>query len=277
MKKIDCDIIQDLIPLYVEHACSEASKQCVEAHLKECQECQKNMKLCEEHAFAATSIELKEIDGLKKIKQKIRRQNVLSGALMLLLVILGIYAFETSFTGIGISGYYVLFPICLVGTYFLTKDEKSWKRIGRIEYVLGGISILASLYATIIIHYSMRSLMNGNLPFSTLGVEVVELGPFIHNQWEVLFVMQLVICACLGMRVLKQHIDCCWMLSMNLMGIFILISFGFMLRDLLSPEEGLRLFNQVTIIMWIMGIMGAIIIRFVNKKNKLANCEIKSN
>ena len=34
-----CDIIRDLLPLYCDGLCSEASKQEIEAHVAQCQEC----------------------------------------------------------------------------------------------------------------------------------------------------------------------------------------------------------------------------------------------
>ena len=39
--KISCNIIEDLLPLYVDDAVSEDSRQLVEEHLKECASCRK--------------------------------------------------------------------------------------------------------------------------------------------------------------------------------------------------------------------------------------------
>ena len=39
-EKISCDIIQDLLPLYQDGACSEESMKMIEEHLRECQACQ---------------------------------------------------------------------------------------------------------------------------------------------------------------------------------------------------------------------------------------------
>ena len=42
--KISCNIIEDLLPLYVEDAVSEDSRQLVEEHLKECVSCRKMLE-----------------------------------------------------------------------------------------------------------------------------------------------------------------------------------------------------------------------------------------
>ena len=37
MNNISCDVIQDLMPVYIEHMCSTESRKLVEAHMVECE------------------------------------------------------------------------------------------------------------------------------------------------------------------------------------------------------------------------------------------------
>lgn len=39
-----CEIVQDLLPLYYDDACSAVSRQLVEDHMKTCQKCQRTYK-----------------------------------------------------------------------------------------------------------------------------------------------------------------------------------------------------------------------------------------
>ena len=39
MNNISCDVIQDLMPVYIEHMCSTESRKLVEAHMAECEDC----------------------------------------------------------------------------------------------------------------------------------------------------------------------------------------------------------------------------------------------
>ena len=48
-----CEIIRDLIPLYLDKVCSEDSRKLVEEHLAECSECRKYMKELETELEAA--------------------------------------------------------------------------------------------------------------------------------------------------------------------------------------------------------------------------------
>ena len=44
MKNIPCEVIKDLLPLYVDDICSEKSKRLIEEHLAECEECYKYLE-----------------------------------------------------------------------------------------------------------------------------------------------------------------------------------------------------------------------------------------
>lgn len=43
--KVNCGIVEDLLPLYADNVCSEQSRQAVEAHLQECGKCRKLMEI----------------------------------------------------------------------------------------------------------------------------------------------------------------------------------------------------------------------------------------
>ena len=70
MDNQSCDIIQDLLPLYIDGVCSAASKALIKEHLLTCEKCRDTEKIYRENAFTAEKIEIKQIDGLKKIKAK---------------------------------------------------------------------------------------------------------------------------------------------------------------------------------------------------------------
>ena len=43
--KMNCDVIRDLLPLYADEVCSEASKALVEEHLQSCESCEKELRI----------------------------------------------------------------------------------------------------------------------------------------------------------------------------------------------------------------------------------------
>lgn len=98
-RRIDCDIIQDLLPLYVEHLASEASCRMIQEHLEECGNCRRILEELEKPVLEETVEEKQEIDFFKKIRNKHKRLILaVSGTAFLLAAILltiGIKVFVT--------------------------------------------------------------------------------------------------------------------------------------------------------------------------------------
>ena len=70
MIKVDCDVIKDLLPSYIDKISSNATNELVKEHLSKCQKCQKTLKEMD----CDLTIEKKEnqnnqIDYLKKFKK----------------------------------------------------------------------------------------------------------------------------------------------------------------------------------------------------------------
>ncbi len=78
--KISCEIIKDLLPLYIDDVCSMESKIAIQNHLSECEDCRKyfdTMKSGEsyEEKNNDNSEDKKMADSLKKVKSKINRKH----------------------------------------------------------------------------------------------------------------------------------------------------------------------------------------------------------
>lgn len=73
MKNKSCDVILDLLPLYVDGVCSEESSKFIEEHISECESCKKlleNMKV--DFNISSKNNEFKEeANVIKKVKKKI--------------------------------------------------------------------------------------------------------------------------------------------------------------------------------------------------------------
>lgn len=104
--KISCEVIQDLLPLYVDGICSEHSKRLVEEHLLECEKCRKAIDDAHSVPDMIIQPEKQEKDtivtsGLKKV----RRRWVLSIIAVLMIVpacLLGVMGYN-QISGNGIS------------------------------------------------------------------------------------------------------------------------------------------------------------------------------
>jgi len=87
-----CDVIQDLIPLYIDNAASEGSRAEIEDHIKTCENCR---ELLEKMKSGDIPIHLNadktEINAFKIIKQKLLRKNVLISFIAIVVTVIVVF------------------------------------------------------------------------------------------------------------------------------------------------------------------------------------------
>ncbi len=79
--KYPCNVIQDLLPLYIDDVCSEESKKAIEEHLSECSSCKKfydTMRETEKVEMDAPDAdhERKKAASFKAVKKKMLRKQI---------------------------------------------------------------------------------------------------------------------------------------------------------------------------------------------------------
>ena len=90
-----CEIIRDLLPLYIDGLTSKESNQEIEKHLKNCEECQKyyqEMTGDIDNFSVITNEEIEDVNLIKKIKKKNRKKalGIFFGAFVLSGVLIGV-------------------------------------------------------------------------------------------------------------------------------------------------------------------------------------------
>ena len=77
-EKWTCDIVQDLLPLYQDDACSNGSEQMIEEHLQECATCQ-NVADCLKNIEVDNKLVTEKNDVLQKFAKKERKRTFTAG------------------------------------------------------------------------------------------------------------------------------------------------------------------------------------------------------
>lgn len=90
-----CEIIRDLLPLYIDGLTSKESNQEIEKHLKNCEECQKyyqEMTGDIDNFSVITNEEIEDVNLIKNIKKKNRKKalGIFVGAFVLSGVLMGV-------------------------------------------------------------------------------------------------------------------------------------------------------------------------------------------
>ena len=89
--KCSCGIIKDLLPLYVDHVCSDESKELIDQHLLECEKCKAYMdSLRESQAVEAVAYdeekERRKVKMMLGMKKKIVSRNILVAVFTVLIL-----------------------------------------------------------------------------------------------------------------------------------------------------------------------------------------------
>lgn len=86
MKLVSCNVIEDLIPLYVEDMLSEDSRQLVEGHLGECEECREYLKELKVMESLPIETDTRPLKKIQKTLQKKKRYVIILTTLITLLI-----------------------------------------------------------------------------------------------------------------------------------------------------------------------------------------------
>ena len=154
MKEISCNIIRDLLPLYVDGVVSDDTSELVESHLAECEECRKEAERIKEHLSLPDSCQAEEAEArvIKDFGKEFRKRsriNALKAAGSFLLVAVAAWVLNWLLFSFGVPIDWRLIieiintrmfmatffiGLIIVGSILLKLDERSDKKAhGRRE------------------------------------------------------------------------------------------------------------------------------------------------
>lgn len=258
MEKMKCDIIQDLIPSYVDGVCSDATRECVKEHMESCEECRKIAALCGEKGISGRQMEQKELDGLKKIKRLIQYKGyVCCGLVIFNLGVMGIGIFGDGIWGtVFFPAHMVMFITCmclvlLSGMGYKGKKAPSWK-----EVIPGAASVAIALYIVILNVYLIEEMRNGADHF--WGMEMYRTGPFFARQIGLGHLVMLGFFLYHLIRIIRQDKNGNWLLCLDVAGCYIVSKCYSMLSNMSDPGKYLHAFTRETAAVAAIGLLGTV-------------------
>lgn len=197
--KINCDVINDLMPSYLDGICSEASKILVEEHLSECKACQSLIDSMQKTQIVSENTDLKEFNYMKKVRVHFVKKNI-AGLLVLTLITLGGFIMMlTSSNIVSEAVYRFCLPLLAVYSYFILSDYGKRKENRKWKTGLLTVNLAFLLYNAVIATWVLNLCQTRENPF---GLQDYQVGPFLAWQLgaiaaiqTVLFLTDMFLCA----------------------------------------------------------------------------------
>ena len=114
MSKIPCEMIQDLLPSYIDELTSEVTNREVESHVSECGQCKKVLDEMRASVLEPTEKEEKEIDFLKKTKRRHRKNIIICAAVVWAIAVL-VFCARAYFGGQYVNAEYLAYHLDVSG------------------------------------------------------------------------------------------------------------------------------------------------------------------
>lgn len=182
----NCDIVQDLLPLYIDDVCSSASGEMIRSHLEECPKCREMLRQLGRDTYARPEEPSVE-EVLKKTSYVLSKRAVYSALGVLAIIVywvvyfwqeywanMGDYRyFSYSFHEMYAIGLLVVPPAALIWFLVLlhrTRKQKRWRKNGALLLVL-----------LLVVSFHTGYFLNQQGTWSTSGLyEVVEVPDDYH-------------------------------------------------------------------------------------------------
>lgn len=139
--KITCDVIQDLMPSYIDGILSEDSKALVEEHMGTCQECRKMLEIMKEEQGKEQNQMRSSAATLKKIRKKLIVRRVLTAAVAVILTLIAAAAgynhwyFNEKYMTLENSGMYVKNNSLYSSNNLINRMKVQYTEDGKTEFV----------------------------------------------------------------------------------------------------------------------------------------------
>lgn len=142
----ECEIVQDLLPLYYDDACTQASKEFVEQHLADCEKCQKTYAELKNNTFD-TLLKKESESVLERHAKKERNAAYKAGAVIALLLLIPIViTFFVSMSSGGDFGVLAVLTASMLLVAALTVVPLMSRQKRFVKSILTGILALLAIF-----------------------------------------------------------------------------------------------------------------------------------
>lgn len=270
MSGVDCGIVKDLIPSYLDGICSESSKRAVEEHVQECGECRDCLERLKNAEIVAEEADRGGLDFLKRIKRYHVRKSVI-GAGVFLILLFTVMLIRPEFQHvIEVDLQCWMLPVLMLGSWLLLSDYKMGPELTRGRIAAGAASGLGILYSVALgmILYTVLKTESG-----FWGIEMCNIGPFLNIQLTVIAIAELLLFFGFAAASVRKERSFGVLPVLSLGGCILSLAYNSLLFGMDETSEVMALLIRVSL--WILlETAGAVIAGFlIHRRNTRKNAE----
>lgn len=268
--KMKCNVIQDLLPSYVDNICSADTKELVDEHVAECAQCKEKLEQMKNTEIVAGKASEKQVDYLKKIRISITTREGLGKVILVILV--GI-AFVGLFVGRGgLFNYWripsVIFSVLIFCAAMSAENYRySGGKTAAVEIGVSGAVFVFVISSYI---YFMRAFLDyeardgeGPLLFNMIAAN--QAGPFYVN---VLRIAALVPVAVLLWNTFGKRKNA-YATTLNITTLSYIVYVNDWLHHMDGPEESIQYIWELSISQIVLAVVGIVIYALLRKLGKM--------
>lgn len=269
MKEINCNIIRDLLPSYVDDICSKDSRCLIEEHIINCEQCRTQLGLLRDTALTDERGEQKRISYLKKVKKHYEK-GIISLVFLTLLLIGGFLYMVNHYGLVRSNALYIIFPLFPVAAYCLMPDNPLSDQRSKFSGILAAGSILASImaigYYSYAVLYFSRNTFNDMAEIGPFGVPLNETGPYLEKRFVIMAIIQLGIFILSNMLVFSGYRIHKSIYGLSLTGFWLTTGYICTLHNMTTVEGLHRLLAVMTVCLMTEGIVFSVAAHIFSKR-----------
>ncbi|MCM1468462.1 MAG: zf-HC2 domain-containing protein [Alistipes sp.] len=241
--KIDCNVIRDLLPSYIDGICSAQTKDLVEEHIEGCEECRAVLADMKDTQVDMTGNEALQIDHMKKIRN---RYNMISlGSYLLLFLMTASVIFTCrNYSTFSNMLFWSILPVMILASFLTAGNDRKFtkKKAG-----MCAVSLLAGLGEFGLVRWAAYwcSGLNAGANVLPFGMETVNLGPFVEKCLLVLMAVELALLIYSVVNGRLKNTDHSYCAAISATGVVLALAYINMLKMLENFDVFVRLADRI--------------------------------
>lgn len=270
MSKINCDVVKDLTPSYLEEICSESSRQLVEEHVAECDKCRNYLQMMRQTELMSRKAEQEELDYMKKVRLHFNRKShtVAGICVSFLCFFIGLWVMPIVAGRDPFWYYYIAYPVlALVSIFLLSKADRKPQKRG-MRNMAGVAGVVGLVYSVAIVQYCIFAIKQGRTPF---GEDPSHIGPVLALQLGLVMIVELLLFALFVAQSIRLEESFGILPSIFLLGALLAMVFRETLHSMETPEGYQKMCGRILLVFaveWVIVILAGLGCTHFREKQK---------